>query len=132
MPLHAKQKNRTQVALAAKAKAMAPAAKDAEDAEDELPTPQLDDDVAMPRSRRARKQAPRPPPIAPRGAPRLIDKHELLDKVPLSYPSIWQRMQDGRFPRSRSIDGRSFWVEAEIDEYIANLPIRRLKADGPA
>jgi predicted DNA-binding transcriptional regulator AlpA len=45
-----------------------------------------------------------------------------LDRVPLSYPSIWEKMRRNEFPRSRDVGGRSFWVEAEIDEWIASLP----------
>jgi predicted DNA-binding transcriptional regulator AlpA len=60
---------------------------------------------------------------------RLIERPEVLDKVPLTYASIWQKMRDGTFPRSRAIGGRSVWVEDEIDAWIAALPVRRLKGD---
>jgi Prophage CP4-57 regulatory protein (AlpA) len=50
--------------------------------------------------------------------------------VPLTYATIWQMVRDGEFPRSRSIGDRAFWVEQEIDAWIAALPNRRLKGDG--
>ncbi len=65
----------------------------------------------------------------PNGAVRLIDKEELLARVPLSYPNIWERMKKGTFPRSRMIGDRTFWLESEIEEYIASLPVRPLKGD---
>jgi predicted DNA-binding transcriptional regulator AlpA len=65
----------------------------------------------------------------PRGPPRLITKHELLDRVPITYPLVWQMMRDGKFPRSRQVGGRSLWVESEIEAWIAGLPIRQLKGD---
>lgn len=49
---------------------------------------------------------------------RLIYKPELLDRVGLSYTTIWHMMRDGRFPRSRVIGGRSAWVEREVDEHL--------------
>jgi predicted DNA-binding transcriptional regulator AlpA len=71
----------------------------------------------------------RPQPIAPTGAVRLIERAEVLDKVPLSYATIWSLMRAGAFPRSRVVGDRSFWVESEVDAWIAALPQRALKGD---
>ena len=38
---------------------------------------------------------------------RFISKTEVLDRVGASYPSIWQWMRDGRFPRSRELGGKA-------------------------
>ena len=39
---------------------------------------------------------------------RLITRHQVEDRVPLTYPSIWKRMREGTFPRSaRSAAGCS-------------------------
>jgi predicted DNA-binding transcriptional regulator AlpA len=65
----------------------------------------------------------------PAGATRLIDKKELLAKVPLSYPAIWHRMRLGEFPHGVAVGSRTFWREDEVDQYIAALPRRRLKGD---
>jgi predicted DNA-binding transcriptional regulator AlpA len=62
---------------------------------------------------------------------RLIYKPELLDRVGLSYTTIWTMMREGRFPRSRVIGGKSAWVEREVAEHLASLPVRRLKGDPP-
>ena len=60
---------------------------------------------------------------------RFIDKKEVLRRVPWSYPTIWQKMRLGKFPRSRDLDGKSFWIEAEVEEWINSTPIRPLKGD---
>jgi prophage regulatory protein len=60
---------------------------------------------------------------------RFISKTEVLDRVGASYPSIWQWMRDGRFPRSRELGGKVAWLESEIEAWIVNRPVRRLKGD---
>jgi predicted DNA-binding transcriptional regulator AlpA len=35
----------------------------------------------------------------------------------------------GTFPRSRDIGGKVAWIEAEVDAWIANLGVVRLKGD---
>jgi predicted DNA-binding transcriptional regulator AlpA len=59
---------------------------------------------------------------------RLLSKGEMLDKVGVTYPTIWKLMREGAFPRAVVVGGgKNFWLEHEIDEYIAKLPRRRLK-----
>jgi predicted DNA-binding transcriptional regulator AlpA len=60
---------------------------------------------------------------------RLVAKSEVLTIVPLSYAKIWQKMQDGSFPRSYRVDGKVFWKFSEILEWLANLPHQTLKGD---
>ena len=62
-------------------------------------------------------------------AARLIGKGEVLARVGASYPTIWQWMRDGKFPRSRELGGKSVWLEAEIEKWILDRPVRRLKGD---
>ena len=62
---------------------------------------------------------------------RLIYKRELTRRVGLSYPTIWKQMRDGKFPRGRVVGGKTAWLESEIDNWIAGLPVRRLKGDPP-
>jgi prophage regulatory protein len=50
--------------------------------------------------------------------PRLLNKKHLLQRVPLSYVTIWKMMKLGKFPRSHRIGGRVFWLEAEISAWI--------------
>ena len=60
---------------------------------------------------------------------RLVSKPEVLDRVGVTYPTIWKWMREGSFPRSRAVGGKAFWVEAEIEKWITDLPVRRLKGD---
>jgi len=61
---------------------------------------------------------------------RLVYKPEVLDRTGLSYQTIWTLMRKGQFPRSREVSGgRTAWFAHEIDEWIASLPVRRLKGD---
>jgi prophage regulatory protein len=69
---------------------------------------------------------------------RLIYKPELLERVGLSYTTIWTMMRQGRFPRSRSVGGgeseggqnqKVAWLSDEVDAWLTELPVRRLKGD---
>jgi predicted DNA-binding transcriptional regulator AlpA len=60
---------------------------------------------------------------------RLLSRREVCDRVGVSYPTIWAWMRADKFPRSREIGGKIAWVESEIDTWITNLPVVRLKGD---
>ena len=62
-------------------------------------------------------------------AARLISKHEVLDRVGVTYPTLWSWMRRGAFPRSRELGGKVCWLESEIEDWIVNRPVRRLKGD---
>jgi len=50
---------------------------------------------------------------------RLLRLPEVIARVGLRRSAIYQRMNEGRFPRSRSLGPKcAVWVEAEIDEWI--------------
>lgn len=68
------------------------------------------------------------------GAPsvRLLTKAEVMAVANASFPSIWQWMRDGKFPRSRIVNGRSMWLSTEIEQWLAGLPLRPLKGDAPS
>lgn len=72
------------------------------------------------------------PATSDRSPPRLIDKPELLRRVPVTFPTIWRWMREGRFPRSRNIGGKSCWVEQEITSWITSRPIVALKSSDSA
>jgi prophage regulatory protein len=45
-----------------------------------------------------------------------------MDKVGLRRSAIYQRMSEGRFPKSRSLGPKcTVWVEAEINFWIASV-----------
>jgi predicted DNA-binding transcriptional regulator AlpA len=62
---------------------------------------------------------------------RLLSKPEVLAITGTSYPTLWQMMRDGRFPRARIHGGRSMWLSTEID-WLAGLKVRPLKGDAPS
>ena len=75
---------------------------------------------------------PNEKPSTPTAKPeRFVFKPELLERVGLSYPSIWALMRAGKFPRSRVIAGgtRVAWLASEIDAWIASRPPRQLLGD---
>jgi len=58
-------------------------------------------------------------------APRLIRLPEVMARVGLKRSAIYQRMSEGRFPKSRSLGGKcTVWVEAEIDAWINTVAAR--------
>jgi predicted DNA-binding transcriptional regulator AlpA len=61
--------------------------------------------------------------------PRLICKAEVLDRIGLSYPTVWNLMRRNEFPRAREMGGKTVWIESEVDAWILSRPIRRLKGD---
>ncbi len=65
-------------------------------------------------------------------AVRLLDKPTVLAVANASFPTIWQWMRDGKFPRARIVGGRSMWLSSEIDQWLAGLAVRPLKGDGNA
>jgi len=74
--------------------------------------PQLTDDGAT-----ADQVLPQVPPPA-----RLLRLPEVIDRVGLRRSAIYQRMSEGRFPKSRSLGPKcAVWVEAEIDEWIKSI-----------
>ena len=64
---------------------------------------------------------------------RLISRKEVVERVGLSYPTIWEMMKKDKFPRSRQLGPQKVcWYEWEIDEFIDNLPIQPLQGDTKA
>jgi predicted DNA-binding transcriptional regulator AlpA len=60
---------------------------------------------------------------------RLMSRAEVLEVVPFSYVSIWKMMQTGDFPRGRQVGGKICWLESEIERWITERPIKKLKGD---
>jgi len=64
-----------------------------------------------------------PPFVATASSPpapaRLLRLPEVMARVGLKRSAIYQRMSEGRFPRSRSLGPKcAVWVESEIDDWI--------------
>jgi predicted DNA-binding transcriptional regulator AlpA len=41
-------------------------------------------------------------------------------------------MRAGSFPRARKVGGKSMWRSDDVDAWLENLPVRRLKGDPEA
>lgn len=63
---------------------------------------------------------------------RLLTKREVLVITSVSYVSLWTWMREGKFPRARTVGGRSMWVSTEIEAWLNELPVRKLKGDDSA
>jgi prophage regulatory protein len=51
---------------------------------------------------------------------RLLRLPEVMHRVGLRRSAIYQRMSEGRFPKSRSLGTRcTVWVESEVEQWIA-------------
>jgi predicted DNA-binding transcriptional regulator AlpA len=61
--------------------------------------------------------------------PRLLSKKEVLARIPVTYPTIWNWMRKGTFPRARIISAtKAGWLESEINEWIRARPERNYKS----
>jgi predicted DNA-binding transcriptional regulator AlpA len=63
---------------------------------------------------------------------RLLSKAEVMGITGVSFPTLWAWMRDGKFPRSRIVGGKSMWLSADIERWLAGLPLRPLKGDAPS
>jgi predicted DNA-binding transcriptional regulator AlpA len=63
----------------------------------------------------------------------LLNKKQVVDRIGVSFPTIWKWMRAGKFPRARTVgDLKSVWLESEIAAWMSALPLRRLKDDSEA
>ncbi len=67
-----------------------------------------------------------PPFVATASLPsapaRLLRLPEVIARVGLKRSAIYQRMSEGRFPKSRSLGPKcAVWVEAEIDDWVHSV-----------
>jgi prophage regulatory protein len=57
----------------------------------------------------------------------LLTRHEIIALTGVTYPTIWQWMREGKFPRPRIAGGKSAWLASEVEAWLAGLPTRRFK-----
>lgn len=61
---------------------------------------------------------------------RLIRLKEVQHRVGLSRSTIYKRMSEGRFPKSRSLGPKcAVWVDAEIEEWVSAISQGSLNHD---
>ena len=62
------------------------------------------------------------PQLAATVPARFLRLPEVIARVGLRRSAIYQRMSEGRFPRSRSLGPKCVvWVEAEIDDWMREI-----------
>jgi prophage regulatory protein len=62
---------------------------------------------------------------SPPSPARLLRLPEVIARVGLKRSAIYQRMSEGRFPRSRSLGPKcAVWVESEIDDWIHGIALK--------
>jgi predicted DNA-binding transcriptional regulator AlpA len=61
----------------------------------------------------------------------LLDKREITTITGVSFPTIWDWMRKGKFPRCHIVVGKSKWHAADIADWLNGLPPRPLKGDAP-
>lgn len=60
--------------------------------------------------------------VSPPAPARLLRLPEVIARVGLKRSAIYQRMSEGRFPKSRSLGPKcAVWVEAEVDAWIRGV-----------
>lgn len=63
-----------------------------------------------------------PPQLAAAVPARFLRLPEVIARVGLRRSAIYQRMSEGRFPRSRSLGPKCVvWVEAKIDDWMREI-----------
>lgn len=71
------------------------------------------------------------PPSQPHEGQRLLSKAEVLQRVPVSFSTLYGWMQQGTFPRPRIVgpskNGKVFWTEESVDRWISDLPEQKYK-----
>jgi predicted DNA-binding transcriptional regulator AlpA len=87
--------------------------------------------MAKKKSRRPRLTPATPLPPLIEG-PRLLSRAEVLELVGVSAPTLWLWQRQGRFPRSKSLNGKVVWRSDVIERFVAALPTTRLKGDDDA
>lgn len=56
------------------------------------------------------------------GCDRLLRLPQVMNRVGLKRSAIYQRMREGRFPRSRVLGPRcTVWLESEIDRWVGDV-----------
>jgi predicted DNA-binding transcriptional regulator AlpA len=58
---------------------------------------------------------------------RLLTRAEVLQRVPVTFPTIWSWMREGKFPSARHMGVKTFWLESEVSAWIRGLPFREYK-----
>jgi predicted DNA-binding transcriptional regulator AlpA len=57
-----------------------------------------------------------------------LTKKQVLNKVPVTAPTLWTWVRAGKFPKPRTISpNKTVWIEAEVDAWMKAQPTPRYK-----
>ena len=57
-----------------------------------------------------------------------LSKAEVLRKVPITAPTLWAWVRQGKFPRPRAISpNKTVWLASEVDAWMRQRPLRTYK-----
>ena len=56
-----------------------------------------------------------------------LSKTQVLKKIPVTAPTLWAWVRQGKFPRPRAIFNKTVWVAAEVDAWMQARPHREYK-----
>jgi predicted DNA-binding transcriptional regulator AlpA len=82
---------------------------------------------SMPRQRLHSPSAT--PSLSVEGGNRLLSRAEVIELIGVSGVTLWSWQRQGRFPRSRDLNGKAVWLASEVERFLANLPTTKLKGD---
>ena len=60
-----------------------------------------------------------------------LSKTQVLKKIPVTAPTLWAWVRQGKFPRPRAIFNKTVWVAAEVDAWMQARPHREYKPIKP-
>jgi predicted DNA-binding transcriptional regulator AlpA len=56
-----------------------------------------------------------------------LSKKEVLARIPVTGPTLWHWSRTGRFPKPRTIGGRTVWIKHEVIEWMRTRPLQNYK-----
>jgi len=60
--------------------------------------------------------------------PRFLSKAQVLKKIPVSAPTLWSWVRQGKFPRPRAVStNKTVWLASEVDAWMRSRPLRNYK-----
>ena len=60
-----------------------------------------------------------------------LSKAQVLKKIPVTAPTLWAWVRQGKFPRPRAIFNKTVWVAAEVEAWMEARPQRQYKPIKP-
>ena len=57
-----------------------------------------------------------------------LSKAQVLQKIPVTAPTLWAWVRAGKFPRPRIISqNKTVWLQSEVHEWMQSRPLRNYK-----